>query len=366
MKRILFFALILAVALEGLAQNCAQTLRLARSTYDQGRLHELAPLIGPCLKLGNSGFSKQERVEAYKLLTLSYIYLEEPEKADSAMISLLETDHFFEPNQALDPEEFIGLYRTFRTKPIFSWGIKGGLNMSLPNVTSNYYIANNAKGNGQTTGKIGIQIGLVFEKQLFQRWKRQQWQRFRLAPELLLVQRAIDYSNTLFLNYQSGSDPQTITNLVYSESQSMIDLNVMLRYRLRPKSKFDPWVSLGPSVTYFLSSAVPASTTRGTTGNVVSGADVDITSSYKTLTYSATLGVGARYKVGSLYVTLETRYQYGLVNVVNESKRYNSQLALDYGGVLNDYTVSSVQLLVGVSVPVFKPQKLKKKKKSLK
>jgi len=91
--------------------SCAQTIRLATSVYEQGRLHELPDLLKNCL---NSGFTQQERVTAYKLLTLSYIYLEEPEKADESMLKLLETNPYFEINAAVDPAEFIALYNTFR------------------------------------------------------------------------------------------------------------------------------------------------------------------------------------------------------------------------------------------------------------
>jgi hypothetical protein len=344
------------------AQSCAQILRLATSSYDQGRLHELPGLLKKCLDDPN-GFTKTDRVTAYKLLTLSYIYLEEPEKADSAMINLLKTDHFFEPNQAVDPAEFIGLYKTFRTKPVFSWGLKGGANLTQPNVTSNYYIGNNAKGKGQTTGQIGFQIGGVIEKALFQSWKKSTWRKFTLAPEILFVSRSIDYTNTPFLKYGTGNDPEAQTDLKSPESQSWLELNVMLQYRLKPTSKFDPFIAIGPGIGFLISSSIAANTTRGTTGNVVSGANLDLTSSYKKLVYSVSAGAGARHRFGQLYATLEIRYQYGLVNIVNEVTRYNSELALDYAGVLNDYTINNIGLLVGVSVPVFKPQKLHKKKK---
>src|SRR6478609_109001 len=84
--------------------TCTQTLRTARSTYDQGRLHELPSLLEGCIK---NGFTQQEKVEAYKLLVLAYIYLEEPTKADEAMLNLLNTDHYFKINEATDPAEFI-------------------------------------------------------------------------------------------------------------------------------------------------------------------------------------------------------------------------------------------------------------------
>ena len=97
-KRYFFILLVAACAAHiarpayGQSTSCAQTLRLAQSVYDQGRLQELNGILQNCLQ---NGFTKQERVEAYKLLTLSYIYQEEPEKADEAMLDLLRTDPYF-------------------------------------------------------------------------------------------------------------------------------------------------------------------------------------------------------------------------------------------------------------------------------
>ena len=132
MKKLLSSILFLFLSVSSYAQltSGAQTLRLARATYEQGRLHEIPSILEGFLPK----FNKQEKVEAYKLLTLSYIYLEEPEKADDAMLKLLQTDHYFEINLKDDPAEFIALYRTFRTKPIYRIGGKIGINGTRPNV----------------------------------------------------------------------------------------------------------------------------------------------------------------------------------------------------------------------------------------
>src|SRR5450755_433500 len=153
MKKILFLSVIVVFfAREVSAQitSCAQTLRLARSTYEQGRLHELPDLLKSCLE---SGFTTTEKVEAYKWLTLAYIYLEEPEKADEMMLNILQTDHYFEINESVDPAEFIALYNTFRTKEIYRLGLKLGANASQPNLIS----SNNA-----STASSKYQYGFGF------------------------------------------------------------------------------------------------------------------------------------------------------------------------------------------------------------
>lgn len=361
MTRILIvIALVLAAGVVHGQQNCAQTLRLASSSYDQGRLHELPGLLKGCLTSSN-GFSNAEKVTAYKLLVLSYIYLEEPAKADSTMIELLNTDHFFEPNQSVDPAEFIGLYNTFRTKPIFSIGVKFGVNLTLPSVISNYYTGNNAAGKGTYSPSIGIQGGLSFEKKLFQRSKNDFLKRFTFAPEVLYVARSFSYSNTVF----TTDNPQVTSGITpndYTESQTWIGINPLLQYQLRKDSRFNPYVMLGPGIDLLIGNSVLATTTRGTTGSVASGPSIDVKNSYQQVIYSVIAGAGAKYKIGGLFATFELRYQHGLVNAINPARRTNSEFTFDYGGQFNDYSLNNLSVMGGVSVPIFKPQKLHKKK----
>jgi hypothetical protein len=156
---IAFVFLTFACAESARAQSsCAQTLRTARVTYDQGRIHELPDLLAGCLV---SGFTKQEKVEAYKLLTLSYIYLEEPAKADEALLALLRTDPYFEINPEADAAEFIALYRTFRTWPIYRVGAKVGVNATSPNVSGRIEVPEGATS--KYSPAINFQAGAAFE-----------------------------------------------------------------------------------------------------------------------------------------------------------------------------------------------------------
>ena len=129
------FLPLIVVALSGVSffargqSTCAQTLRLAQSIYEQGRLHELPQLLQECLR---NGFNHEEKVSAYKLLTLTHIYLEEPEKADEMMLALLRTDTEFQVNDAVDPAEFVALYKTFRTYPIYRIGGQTGCGCRSP------------------------------------------------------------------------------------------------------------------------------------------------------------------------------------------------------------------------------------------
>src|SRR5688572_32651711 len=91
MKRLLPLLLITitsyhAFSQTGVAPSAAQTLRLARATYEQGRLHEVPAQLNSDVI---SKMTQLDQVAAYTLLCLSYIYLEESAKADENMQKIL-------------------------------------------------------------------------------------------------------------------------------------------------------------------------------------------------------------------------------------------------------------------------------------
>ena len=151
---------LLGVSTLAVAQDnsCGQKLLLAQSVYDEGRLQDIEGLLANCLE--TNGFTDQEKVEAYKILTLTHIYLEEPEKADEAMLKILQTNPYFQINEGVDPPEFIALYKTFRTRPIYRLGARLGSNGSLPNVAARTSVV---EGSSQYSSKINFSTGLVAE-----------------------------------------------------------------------------------------------------------------------------------------------------------------------------------------------------------
>ncbi|QLH31730.1 MAG: hypothetical protein HWD62_04205 [Cyclobacteriaceae bacterium] len=138
MRRFYILVLFVFVTSGVMAQgsSCAQAVRLAQSVYDQGRLHELEDIINKALGSQSAPCGQAEQISLLKLLTLTYIYLEEPEKADATMLKLLQTDNYFQINPAVDPAEFVALYNTFRTNEIYRIGATLGVNATQPNVTN--------------------------------------------------------------------------------------------------------------------------------------------------------------------------------------------------------------------------------------
>jgi hypothetical protein len=353
LKRVSLFSAFAFMCMEGIAQNvtpCVQTLRLARATYEQGRLHEIESQLKPCL---NGGFNKDEKqleVEGYKLLCLSYIYLEEPEKANEAMLNILKTDHDFQINPAVDPAEFVGLYSTFRTKSMFSVGLLVGPNMTFPSIKTYYSVSGNSSGKGTYTPKVNVQIGAVFEKHLFGK--------FTAAPEVLLTNHAFSYTNpALFTDDNSGSPVTTQTGDI---KQSWLDLNVLVQYKLG-KRALNSYVSIGPSVGLLMAGSNTVKT-EFDNGQVISGSPIDLKPTSNKVGFSVIGTAGIKYKFGAIYLTANIRYQLGLSKIVNEEKKSDPEATYDYGLSPNIYTQQSTAFLVGFVLPIFSPKKLANKK----
>lgn len=354
MKRYLFCTAILVALIKGegfsqnLELNCTQKLRSARAIYEQGRLHEMRALLEGCLK---SGFTETEKVEAYRLLVLTYIYLEEPEQADAAMISLLSTDHFFEVNEAVDPVEFKNLYRKFRTKPVFSYGAKFGVNTNKVNVIENHYIWAAAQGKGTYKSNVGINATLLFEKNLKEN--------LILNPEIMYTGSSFIYSNA---DISTGDDQQSTDRAEFTVTQNRLLLNLLVQYRFS-KGKLDktlaPYIAVGPSIGYLMNASFGGDLT---VGNQITIPNIPTNENYKTLTYGVTAAAGVKYKVGAFYLTADIRYMRGLVNVVKKDNRYKptptNELLWNYGYIDNDFNLSQTMVNIGLIVPYFNPKKL--------
>jgi len=341
MKKILLIVLIMSsTSLVLRAQSPAQKLRLARSTFEQGRLHEL-----PILLENLQNFSESEKVDAYKLLTQAYIYLEEPEKADETMLKLLQTDHYFEVNDAVDPAEFVALYKTFRTTPIYRFGVKLGSNITQPNVL-NY----NPVNSGTSTYKYQFGFNAAATAEIPMPFLNN---RLTLNPELGFIIKSFSYQGEV-LDYSELVASQTTG----TESQKWITLPVSLQYRLK-ENRLNPYVAIGVSADYLISSSITAEQKRP--GNqAVELRSFDANPLRERLNMNLTASAGMKTKISGGFLTAELRVYYGL-RKINSSKTLfdNQYLAYDYQYIDGIYKLNSISITVGYIYNIFNPVKLK-------
>jgi hypothetical protein len=333
--------------------NCPQTLRLASSTYEQGRLHEVRGILDGCLKSG--GFNDQEKEAAYKLLALSYLYLEEPEQADEAMLNLLRTNPYFEPKTASDPAEFIALYKTFRTRPIYRIGLNVGVNATEPSVVNSFSTV--AGSTSEYSYKIGFQFGLtadlpISEKLTLNGGVGYQQRSFELTTKV---------SNEL-IEPAPGEPNETRENdLTATETQSWINIPITAQYTLG-SGRYHPYASLGVSADVMLNANfTPEKRREGQTS--IEPKDFPVKYRTNLLNVSAVAAFGSKIRVGGGFIVLEAKYTHGITKISNEDAAYEDpDLFLTYGVPYTSVKLNAISFTAGYIQNIFNPKKLSRRK----
>ena len=348
MTRIL---LLMAVVLSGVSfaargqSTCAQTLRLAQSIYEQGRLHELPQLLEHCLR--DNGFNDEEKVNAYKLLTLTYIYLEEPVKADEMMLSLLRTDTEFKVNDAVDPAEFVALYKTFRTHPVYRIGGKLGATASQPSVISADYVDDGTTPSRSSFGFAGSISGEIpLTRSL---------RKFTLNPEISF--QLLSFKSVNENGGKPGADTARVTSAI--ERQAWISLPVSLQYNLYERPLMHYYMSAGISVDYLLSASKRiASAREGSSG--IDENTISINDQRQHVNAGALISAGFKRKIGKGYLIVELRYKMGLLPLSDKSATYkNPVLVFDYKYVDGINKLNTLSLSAGYVMNRYNPKKLR-------
>lgn len=337
--------LILCMPLVTVAQNtCSQTLIKAQITYYEGRADEVPSILAACLK---EGFTDEEKSQAYRLLTLTYLYLNETQNAENAMLAFLKLNHYYKINEAVDPTEFINLYNQFRTRPVYLITPKLGTNVSFVQVMKNFSLDNSTKVHYNYQPELSYQIGISLAIPLIPR--------ISVIPEIYLSGKNYSYKNNLF-GYES---------LSFNEQQTRVQVPILLMYTLENDKWFHPFLEGGVSVNGLLNST--ASMNRiDHTGNEeikkqVTGPNINMNPQRKRLNYTAVIGTGFTYKKDRNIFIASVRYNVGLLNEVKPRMRYsNQELIYKYGYLDNDFKLNYFSLSVGYVMPVFRPKKINK------
>jgi hypothetical protein len=282
------------------------------------------------------------------------------------MLGILDTDKFFVINPT-DPAEFKALYRTFRTEPIFNWGLRVGGNLNMFHIQKVYSTASESAGHGKYKMGGSITGGAFIEKEPFPMAKGFLRNTFvRIEGYYVLRSNTIKYDR-LWSNQTNTSLPAATSE--GKVSNAWIDINAIVRYRYNRGSLWDPYFGLGPGVGLLMGAKLNLAkfewkeVAEGgvAAGSSYSGPSVEINSAFVALPVNASIVWGVNRRFGGIYFNVEARYQYGFNNLINPSNRTIFDVN-QYAFTFNDFNQSTFIINVGVTVPKFSPKKLSKKK----
>lgn len=316
--------------------SCRNTLLSANKEYENGRFTECISMLKPCLEhLGSEVF------EAYRLLALCYINLNDEKNAGEAAVNLLKNKPNYRDFPYFDPLEFTKLLATYDVWPMLELGVKAGVNFNSVNPMKNYSVTgSNAEflpGNGY---QAGILAEYYFKKKI------------SLNAELL-------YEG---LSYTRTSADVSGWNQEYKEKMNYFSLPLSGRYYFYQWNKFLFAAELGLQMQLLNATNSNIVLKNNATNENVQNTIEQSSQRNKTLFY-VHAGLAVKYKLGGGNLCFNLRYAYGLSNVVNSEKRYeNLDFILANQYVDSDIAFNPLYLSLGYQFPIPKLYAVKLRK----
>lgn len=336
-----FLATIIFLGFYQLANaQCAESLNKARDEFNAGHLNAISGMLDECRKNG----TKEQQIEAYKLLTITYLYLDDPYGAEQSFLALLEVEPEYRVSEN-DPIELKYLSEKFITTPITSFSVKAGANFSTVTVLNINTVGNENDQNWQYSALTGFNImgglDLHFNKIV------------SLNFEFEFSSRSYLKEDILFNN----EDPQNLRE-VRTNFHGSIPISLKFTY---PGLIYYPYIYAGYSPSYTITS--DANVIRNPDlSPEVSEPSLNLRAMVPDFTQSIILGIGLKRRFGYKYVLIDLRYRLGLTNMLKASAQYDftnkaiRDYTFKYGMVSDDYRWNGFELTVGYVIPNYKPR----------
>jgi hypothetical protein len=325
------------------AQNdCASKIQEAQKFYDLGMIEDIPKMLVLCLEQGN----RAEKIEAYKLIILTYLFDDNQFEAERTMTEFLRKYPEYEimPN---DPIEFVYLFESYRTTSVFSFGLNIGANLTDPRVIEPYTLFDNNNASTKNSFKPGFTLGLGVGRYISRK--------MFMNLECNFVSNNYTFHNEIRLPVPEEKD--AINAVTYTERLNKLEIPLTLAYEFSIKKTH-----------YFIRTGISVAKITGITGHAerkfseelasLSSEDLDIKGYRKNLIFGAIAGVGMRYKVPRGVISIDLRANIGLNNIVKKDQRWENQdFITKYYHVDDDFSINTFSLTAGYYFSFYKPKK---------
>lgn len=351
-RKLLFLVSFLAPAATWGQNLCGEVLSEAEKRFEAGRLYDVDKLLQQCL---SGEFTREEMKRAYRLLTLTHLFLDQPGEADRTYLSLLKLSPEYQPNPAVDPIELFYLHEQFMTTPCWSITMgSAGLNMTFVDPYNSYTtdgynrniigseISQHPERGKRYLPALGLSVGAGIELSLSRK--------FTAGAEALFHQNRFKLRQNLLGH----------VNLSFEEEQLNLELPLYVKYSIRD-GKLKPYILGGAGVKMSLmSKAKKLNISRDEKALPDSGPDILLNNIRRNMGYGLLFGVGIKYKIGINYLTCEIRQNVGLKNFSSRDRRYlNPDLLYKYMYVDDDMRMNNFLFKVSYVKPIYNPRKKK-------
>lgn len=280
--------------------NCTEQLRQAERRYDEGLLELIPDMIRPCMA---SGFTREEKVNAYRLLIQTHLFSDNSEAADEVMYRFLRDfpEYSITPT---DPKEFVNLYQTYLTEPIFRIEPYLSISYSLPYVFEYFGVSDLNQNIPEYSSNLGFSAGANYTDR---------------------ISANIDGSIGISLHYSRVDYFHQVFDYTYLDgtyTDILAGLPMSARYNFSVRG-IDLFAKGGVEAQYLLQSG--NSLIRGFTSggdNIVEA--VDLTEYRRRLDIRPFAGIGFTPELGNIRLMFDTGVRFGTIVPVNKDLRYSN------------------------------------------
>ncbi|MBB6461585.1 outer membrane beta-barrel protein [Flammeovirga kamogawensis] len=339
----LFFITLSSTIVE--AQDCEEAFVQANVLYNEGKLSQVPEKINSCIELGYESESKQ--IQARRLVILSYLYADRLDEAEENMLLLLKQYPEYKPVSA-DPAELKNLYSKFRTRPIMTFGLLGGVTYNQAHIEQTFGVGSEELHSAvEYAPKVNFKVGVSFSY---------------LLNTHLHLNLSPSYENVVF---ETSEKPLNFSTTTMKEAQSWLHVPLVLRWMITQKTKLKPFIGVGGGLRYLLSASIEGTQSFDNSEIAdIEPSPITVKEQRKEILYEAYFQLGFQVKSRMTHWTVMATYSYALDTFNKPNNRYdNSELIFSYGFIDNDIKLDVISLNVSFSYDFYKPKMYRKYRK---
>ncbi len=345
------------LSLRSNAQDCERKLKSASEKYVSGHLRDIPAVLNDCIK---SGFTVKQKENAYELMVLSYLFLDDEAAAEKNLIALLTDNPDYRPSP-LDPPEYIHFFNNFRVDPVFSFGLSIGPNYTMLKDVQ-YFSGGNTKFL-DAKDKSGLGFGEMLEVNVKIIKNLELNINFGFSAKRFSIEENV---------VTSTSNGREFITVFSKEKQFWLDIPIMLKYGVKSNRKLYAYIQgglayhklVGDKLELTKEAIQEDKSKKVTEGPLISIlARANHLSLRKTQHYSLVVGAGIRYKVATgLYLIGDLKYYSGLTQLANKEAAINEipKLEYRYAYVDNYFNQNTLSISFGIAKMIYKPKRIKR------
>lgn len=337
--KLLFYLFIFLVISKNLmAQDksaCSNALYQANKEYEAGHFSQVLELLRPCLK---NGFTTDEKFEAYRLMSLCYIYLTQSDSAKWSAAKMLKQKPSYQKFPYVDPLDFTRLLEAFEVRPKLEFGISAGMNSNNVKPINNFSVSGSPAS--FLTG-TGFQIGGFFE--------------YFPTSKISIV---LGCSNEN-LKYSRKADDVNGWEQTYAEELNLFAIPLSLRYLVFNSKSLRIYPEIGFQAAILSSASANIVMLNSNDENIQT--PIDRFTQRNKLNKAVKAGVQLKYKLGPGDAGFNVSYANGLNNIVIPKRRYdNLEFILGNQYIDSDFKFNTFYYTFSYQFPLFYSVKTKK------